>query len=64
MDNIGRSDFDRLQARSVRRCYYPECDPVVYAMFDLLVDLGKNIMGLPLVERKARRKMQFTPEPE
>jgi bifunctional non-homologous end joining protein LigD len=45
MDEIGRSNFDRLQARAVRRCYYPECDPVTYAMFDLLVDRGKNIMG-------------------
>jgi bifunctional non-homologous end joining protein LigD len=63
MDDIGRSDFDRLQARAGRRCYYPECDPVVYAMFDLLVDGGQKIMGRPLIERKARLKKLFTPKP-
>jgi bifunctional non-homologous end joining protein LigD len=64
MDDLGRSDFDRLQSRAVRRCYYPECDPVVYAVFDLLVDRGENIMGLPLIERKARLKKLFTPKPK
>jgi bifunctional non-homologous end joining protein LigD len=63
MDDLGRSDFDRLQDRARRRCYYPDCDPVVFAMFDLLVDHGENIMGLPLVERKARLKKLFTPKP-
>lgn len=63
MDDLGRSDFDRLQARAVRRCYYDDCDPVVYAMFDLLVDGGENIMGLPLIERKARLTKLFTPKP-
>jgi bifunctional non-homologous end joining protein LigD len=29
MDEIGRSDFDRLQKHAVRRCYYPECNPVI-----------------------------------
>lgn len=29
-------------------CYYLNRDPVVYAMFDLLVDAGENIMGMPL----------------
>lgn len=27
MDDFGRSDFDRLQDRARRRCYYPDCDP-------------------------------------
>jgi bifunctional non-homologous end joining protein LigD len=64
MDDLGRSDFNRLQDRAVRRCYYPNCDPVTYAMFDLLVDGGENIMGLPLFERKARLKKLFTPKPK
>jgi bifunctional non-homologous end joining protein LigD len=64
MDEIGRSDFDRLQDRARRRCYYPDCDPVVYAIFDLLVDRGENIMGLPLVHRKERLGKLFKPKPK
>jgi bifunctional non-homologous end joining protein LigD len=60
MDEIGRSDFNRLQDRAVRRCYYPDCDPVAYAIFDLLVGRGENIMCLPLVERKAQLKKLFS----
>jgi bifunctional non-homologous end joining protein LigD len=64
MDDLGRSDFDRLQERAVRRCYYPDCDPVTFAMFDLLVHHGENIMGLPLGDRKARLRKLFTPKPK
>ena len=28
MDKIGRIDFRWMQDRAVRRCYYPDCDPV------------------------------------
>jgi bifunctional non-homologous end joining protein LigD len=64
MDDLGRSDFDRLQQRAYRRCYYPDCDPVVYAIFDLLIEAGENIMDRPLMERKARLKKRFTPKPK
>lgn len=63
MDDLGRSDFDRLHARAARRCYYAGCDPVTYAMFDLLVDGGLSILNRPLVERKACLKRLFTPPP-
>lgn len=63
MDDIGRSNFDRLQQRAYRRGYYPGCDPVVYAMFDLLIEAGRPIMGKPLTARKARLKKLFTPKP-
>lgn len=33
-------------------------------MFDLLVGGGENILGMPLVERKARLKKLFTPAPK
>jgi bifunctional non-homologous end joining protein LigD len=64
MDDMGRSDFDRLQQRAYRRGYYPGCEPVVYALFDLLVDGGENIMQRPLIERKVRLKKLFTPKPK
>jgi bifunctional non-homologous end joining protein LigD len=54
LDELGRSDFNRLQDRARRRGRYPGCDQVTMCVFDLLVDSGRNIMGLPLVERKAR----------
>lgn len=54
LDDLGRSDFNRLQDRSRRRRWYDGCDAVTYCAFDLLFEDGRNIMGLPLVERRAR----------
>ena len=52
-DDQGRSDFDRLQDRARRRCWFEGCDPVGYAVFDLLVHNGTDITALPLVHRKS-----------
>jgi bifunctional non-homologous end joining protein LigD len=54
LDDLGRSNFNRLQDRARRRRWYAGCDQVTLCVFDLLVDSGRNIMSLPLVERKAR----------
>lgn len=54
LDDIGRSDFNRLHERAARRGWYSGCDSVTLCAFDLLIENGRNIMGLPLVERKAR----------
>ena len=54
LDDLGRSDFDCLHARSARRRWYTGCDQVTLCAFDLLFEDGRNIMGQPLVERKAR----------
>jgi bifunctional non-homologous end joining protein LigD len=63
LDDIGRSDFNRLQERSARRRWYDGCDSVTLCAFDLLFENGRNIMALPLVERKARlqRLLSGTP---
>ncbi|MDM0118112.1 hypothetical protein QTI66_39275 [Variovorax sp. J22R133] len=53
LDDVGRSDFDKLQERARRRRWVPEL-PVVYCVFDLLVDDGDVIIGEPLHSRKAR----------
>lgn len=53
LDDIGRSDFERLQARARRRRWVPGADPVTLCAFDLLYLDGRNVMALPLVERKA-----------
>jgi bifunctional non-homologous end joining protein LigD len=53
LDEIGRSDFERLHARARRRRWIADA-PVTYCAFDLLFHDGQNIMGLPLLERKAR----------
>jgi len=63
LDEIGRSDFDRLQDRARRQCYYPACDPVTYCMFDLLVAGGRSVMDLPLALRKSLLAALFTPKP-
>ncbi|MBT2325044.1 hypothetical protein J7E62_22175 [Variovorax paradoxus] len=54
LDEMGRSDFDRFQDRARRRRWYEGADPVVYCVFDLLVDNGTDITQLPLIERKER----------
>lgn len=56
LDSIGRSDFERLHERSARRRWYNGCAPVTLCAFDLLFESGRDIMGLPLIERKARLK--------
>lgn len=63
LDETGRSDFNRLQNRASRRCFYPECDPVVYCAFDLLAVDGRSIIGLPVETRKGMLKMLLTPIP-
>lgn len=52
LDEVGRSDFERLQARARRRRWAPGADPVTLCAFDLLWLDGRNVMGLPLAERK------------
>jgi hypothetical protein len=52
LDELGRSDFNRLQDRARRRCFYPDCDPVVFCAFDLLEIAGRSIIGLPLQASK------------
>lgn len=50
----GTSDFNVLQERARKRRWYPGGPAVTYCAFDLLIEGGKDVMGLPLVERKAR----------
>jgi bifunctional non-homologous end joining protein LigD len=54
LDDLGRSDFEKLQDRARRRRWFPGAGSVTYAVFDLLIDQGEDITQLPLVERKAR----------
>lgn len=54
LDEIGRSDFNRVHARALRRRWYPSADPVVLCAFDLLAHKGQDIRALPIEERKRR----------
>jgi len=63
LDEFGRSNFDRLQDRARRRRWYEGADPVVYCIFDLLVDRGADITGKPLRYRNARLAELLTPAP-
>jgi bifunctional non-homologous end joining protein LigD len=54
LDERGVSQFELLQQRASRRCYYPNCDPVVFCAFDLLAVDGRSIIGERLELRKAR----------
>jgi bifunctional non-homologous end joining protein LigD len=61
LDEIGRSDFECLQARARRRRWYPGCNPVTLCAFDLLFRDGRNVMALPLIERKAMLQQVLAP---
>ena len=51
LDDIGRSDFDRLHARARKRG--PDSgEPVVFCVFDVLASQGKSVMDRPLIARK------------
>lgn len=63
LDDMGRSDFDKLHARAKRRSWYGGCDSVAYCVFDLLVDKGNDITQVPYRERKARLQQLFEPAP-
>jgi bifunctional non-homologous end joining protein LigD len=63
LDERGVSNFNRLQHRARRRCFYPECDAVVFCAFDLLAIDGHSIIGLPLVTRKQRLADLLSPAP-
>lgn len=49
----GTSDFNLMQERARRRRLYPGAPSVTYCVFDLLMRDGRDMMGLPLVDRKA-----------
>lgn len=51
LDELGRSDFNALDARAKKRRFDPAA-PVVYCVFDCLVAAGKSILAKPLIERK------------
>ncbi|AGW94587.1 hypothetical protein N234_31565 [Ralstonia pickettii DTP0602] len=62
LDEIGRSDFERLHDRARRKGWYKGADAVVYCVFDLLVGKGKDLRGEPLERRKAAlRKLLSAP---
>ncbi|MFS8930930.1 hypothetical protein [Cupriavidus taiwanensis] len=54
LDDIGRSDFDRLHARALRRRWYRGADLVVLCAFDLLAHRGRDLRGQPIERRKAQ----------
>jgi bifunctional non-homologous end joining protein LigD len=61
LDEIGRSDFERLQTRARRRRWYAGADQVSLCAFDLLYLDGRNVMGLPLGQRKALLQQLLAP---
>ena len=64
LDDVGRSNFDRLHTRAKRRSWFGGCDPVVLCAIDLMLDKGNDITQvLYLVDRKARLHQLFNPAP-
>jgi bifunctional non-homologous end joining protein LigD len=63
LDDLGRSDFNRLQDRARRRCHYPDCDAVTFCAFDLLTRDGRSLIDLPVEERKRQLAELLSPAP-
>jgi bifunctional non-homologous end joining protein LigD len=63
LDDLGRSDFDRLQARARRRRWYEGADPVVFCAFDLLARDGRSLIALPVETRKLQLQQLLTQAP-
>jgi bifunctional non-homologous end joining protein LigD len=61
LDEIGRSDFERLQARARRRRWYAGADQVTFCAFDLLYEDGRSVMNRPLHERKVKLQQVLAP---
>jgi bifunctional non-homologous end joining protein LigD len=59
LDEYGRSNFEALQERARHRCWYLRAKPVVYCVFDLLVDRGVDITAQPLMLRKLALERLF-----
>lgn len=63
LDELGRSDFNKLNLQARRRRRVASADPVVFCVFDLLVEAGSSLLGEPLLERKRRLEELMTPVP-
>jgi bifunctional non-homologous end joining protein LigD len=64
LDDLGRSDFNRLQDRVRRRKGLEGCDPVTYCTFDLLARDGHSLISLPVEARKLQlRELLFVTMP-
>ena len=63
LDEVGRSDFEALQDRARRRKWYEGARPVTYCVFDLLAVDGRDLTGLPLIERKEVLAEILSPSP-
>lgn len=58
LDEIGRSDFNRLHERALHRGWYRGASPVLLCAFDLLMHKGRDIRSHPIEARRALlRKM-------
>ena len=63
LDDLGRSDFNRLQDRARRRRWYEGVDSVVFCAFDLLALNGRSLIGVPVEQRKALLQALLDPAP-
>lgn len=63
LDEVGRSDFNALQDRARRRKWFEGARPVTYCVFDLLAANGRDLTGLPLIERKDALLELLSPAP-
>jgi len=63
LDDLGRSDFEALHARSRRRKLSAGDPPVAYCAFDLLMLDGKDLRAWTLKRRKDALRRLLSPPP-
>lgn len=63
LDEMGRSDFAAVQDVALRRKGFEGARPVTYGVFDLLACDGRDLTGLPLIDRKKALLETLDPAP-
>lgn len=63
LDELGRSDFERVHARARRRRWYAGADLVTYCTFDQLATGGQDLRAEPIEQRRAALAKLFAKRP-
>lgn len=64
LDDLGRSDFERLHVRALRRRWFSGAAPVVYCVFDMLAGHGADFRAEPLESRQQALATLLAQPPE
>lgn len=64
LDDIGRSDFNRVHARALRRRYYVGADLVTFCLFDQIAGNGADMRAEAIETRRRSLKRLLSRKPD